>query len=102
MGSAEIVCPPMRVRQLWTCACLSAAAAEGKIRAIRLHAVRGRSQNGKKLGKHGRTADVGNADAAALARQRAGDKDDLPVHPRDAGAVDGGGLNGYLQRIAAV
>ena len=30
-----------------------AAAAEGKIRAIRLHAVRGRSQNGKKLGKHG-------------------------------------------------
>ena len=45
---------------------------------------------------------MGNADAAALARQRAGDKDDLPVHPRDAGAVDGGGLNGYLQRIAAV
>ena len=42
------------------------------------------------------------ADAAAPARQRAGDKDDLPVHPRDAGAVDGGGLNGYLQRIAAV
>ena len=29
------------------------AAAAGKIRAIRLHAVRGRSQNGKKLGKHG-------------------------------------------------
>lgn len=56
-----------------------AAAAFGKIRAIRLYAVRRRLLHAQKLGKNRRASDVRNADSAQFARQRTGHEHDLSV-----------------------
>ena len=62
-----------------------AAAAFGKIRAIRLYAVRRRLLHAQKLGKDRRASDVRNADSAQFARQRTGHEHDLSVDTGDAG-----------------
>ena len=78
-----------------------AAAAFGKIRAIRLYAVRRRLLHAQKLGKDRRASDVRNADSAQFARQRTGHEHDLSVDTGDARPVHGRGFDCHLKRIAA-
>lgn len=78
-----------------------AAAAFGKIRAIRLYAVRRRLLHAHKLGKDRRASDVRNADSAQFAWQRTGHEHDLSVDTGDARPVHGCGFDCHLKRIAA-
>lgn len=78
-----------------------AAAAFGKIRAIRLYAVRRRLLHAQQLGKDRRASDVRNADSAQFARSAPGTNTTCPSTRAMPVPVHGRGFDCHLKRIAA-